>query len=70
MDIERERIETRNPGLDEEEEFHTPNLIKIQDAKLPKLDYLIEKNKDKADMVLTDIQNNIVTKVKTVQILN
>ena len=37
LDIERERIETRNPGLDEEEEFHTLNLINKQDAKLKNL---------------------------------
>ena len=37
-------------------------------AKLPKMDYLIERNKLQADRVLTDIQNGVVTKVKTVQI--
>ena len=56
-----------NPGLNEEKEFHTLNLIDSQDAKLPRLDFLIDKNKEKADMVLTDIQNSMSTKVKTVQ---
>ena len=56
-----ERIVTRDPGLDEEEEFHTLNLKNSQN-------FLIEKNKNKADLVLTDIQNSIGTKVKTVQI--
>ena len=63
MDIEHERLETQDPGLDEEEEFHTLNLITLQDAKLPRLDLLIERNKNKADMVLTDIQNSMGTKV-------
>ena len=58
MDIEKERIETNDSGLDEEEEFHTLNLINSQDAKLPRRDLLINRNKEKADMVLTDIQNS------------
>ena len=49
MDIEKERLESNDPGLDEEEEFHTLNLINSQDAKLPRLDLLIDRNKEKAD---------------------
>ena len=45
MDIEHERKGTNDPGLDEEEEMHTIGLIEIQDAKLPKLETLIEINK-------------------------
>ena len=45
--------------------MHTLELI---DAKLPKLETLIELNKEKADRGLTDIQNGIVTKVKSEQI--
>jgi hypothetical protein len=32
------------------------------------MNYLIERNKLLADRVLTDIQNGVITKVKTVQI--
>ena len=66
IDIENERRETGNPGLDEEEEHYTLGLI--EDAKLPKLDHLIALNKTTADKVLTEIQNSIITKVKTVQL--
>ena len=38
MDIEKKHIETRNPGLCEEEEFHTLEQINVIDAKLTKLD--------------------------------
>ena len=48
--------------------FHTLNLINLQDAGLPRLDLLIERNKNKADLVLTDIQNSMGRKVKSVQI--
>ena len=68
MDIEKERTETNNPGLDEEEEHYILGRIETQDAKLPRMNYLIERNKLKADRVLTDIQNGVITKVKTVQI--
>merc|ERR1712074_303721 len=67
IDIEKERLETNNPGLDEEEEHYTLTLINTQDAKLPRLDELIEINQDRADMVLTDIQNSMGTRVKMVQ---
>ena len=68
MDIEKERTDTGNPGLDEEEEHHTLGLINTEDLKLPKLDELIRLNKNKADRVLTDIQNGVITQVKTVQL--
>ena len=68
MDIENERIKTRNPGLDEEEEHHTLGLIDNEDAKLPKLDHLIALNKLTADRVLKEIQNSVTTKVNTVQL--
>ena len=42
--------------------------IDREDAKLPKLDHLITLNKNTADKVLTEIQNSIVTKVKTIQL--
>ena len=45
IDIEKVRLDTNNPGLDEEEEHHTLNLINSQDAKLPRLDALIDKIK-------------------------
>ena len=64
MDIEKERLETDNPGLDEEEEHYSLLQIDKEDAKLPKLDHLITLNKDTADRVLTEIQNSIGTKVK------
>ena len=68
MDIEKERTETNNPGLDEEEEHYILGQIETQDTKLPRMNYLIERNKLIADRVLTDIQNGVITKVKTVQI--
>jgi hypothetical protein len=68
VDIEHERMGTNNPGLDEEEEMHTIGLIDIQDARLPKLETLIELNKGKADRGLNDIQNGIVVKVKSEQL--
>ena len=68
MDIERERVETDNPGLDEEEEHNTLLQIDREDAKLPKLDHLITLNELTADRVLTEIQNSIGTKLKTVQL--
>ena len=68
VDIEKERIETDNPGLDEEEEHNTLLQIDREDAKLPKLDHLIALNELTADRVLTEIQNSIGTKVKTVQL--
>ena len=68
IDIEKERIETDDPGLDEEEEHNTLLQIDREDAKLPKLDHLIALNKLTADRVLTEIQNSIGTKVKTVQL--
>ena len=68
MDIEKERLETNNPGLDEEEEHYSLQEIDREDAKLPKLDHLITLNTATADRVLTEIQNSICTKVKTVQL--
>jgi hypothetical protein len=68
MDIEKERTETNNPGLNEEEEHYILEQIETQDAKLPRMNYLIERNKLIADRVLTDVQNGVITKVKTVQI--
>ena len=68
IDIEKERLETDNPGLDEEEEHYSLLQIDREAAKLPKLDHLITLNKDMADRVLTEIQNSIGTKVKTVQL--
>ena len=68
IDIEKERMETDDPGLDEEEEHNTLLQIDREDAKLPKLDHLIALNELTADRVLTEIQNSIGTKVKTVQL--
>ena len=68
VDIENERKEDNNPGLYEEEEHYIIGRIEEEDRKLPKLDVLINLKSDKADMVLTEIQNGVITKVKTVQI--
>ena len=67
-DIEEERKEDNNPGLYEEEEHYIIWQIDQEDRKLPNLDAPININTDKADMVLTEIQNGVITKVKTVQI--
>ena len=35
---------------------------------MPKIDDLLNLNSEKADMVLTEVQNGVITKVKTAQI--
>ena len=45
IDIEKERTETNNPGLGEEEEHYILGQIETQDAKLPRMNYLIERKK-------------------------
>ena len=67
-DIEKDRKSENNPGLYEDEEHHTLQLIEEQDRELPKLNDLIELNAQKADYVLTEIQSGVITKVKATQI--
>ena len=67
-DIEVERTEVNNPGLYEEEEHYIIGQIDAEDRKLQKLEDLITMNESKADLVLNDIQNGVVTKVKTAQL--
>ena len=67
-DIEKDRKAENNPGLYEDEEHHTIQLIEEQDMKLPKLNDLIELNAQKAYYVLTEIQSGVITKVKATQI--
>ena len=68
VDIEKERHEENQLGLYEEEEHYIIRRIEEEDSKLPKLNDLVNMNSRKADMVLTEIQNGVVTKVKTAQI--
>ena len=63
-DIERERKENNDPGLDEEEEHYIITQREAEDTKLPKLKHLQELNKPNADRVLTDIQNGMMTRIK------
>ena len=66
--IEKDRTCDNDPGLYEDEGHQILRLIEEQDKKLPKLNELIERNAQKADHVLTEIQSGVVTKVKATQI--
>ena len=67
-DIEKDRTCADDPGLYEDEEHQTLQMIEEQDRKLLKPNEMIEMNAQKADYVLTEIQSGVTTKVKATQI--